>query len=101
VAAAGPSIGPCCYEVGEEVRERFLAVWGDRAASWFAEGRRGRPHLDLWRAISDQLAAAGVDPAAVHVARLCTACRPDLFHSYRRDGPATGRMAGAIRPPGA
>jgi len=93
VAAVGPSIGPCCYEVGAEVRERF----GAHAGAWFTAGPRGRPHLDLWRATSDQLLAAGLPPEHVHLSRLCTATWPAVFYSYRREGSGTGRMAGVIR----
>jgi len=99
VAAAGPSIGPCCYEVGEEVREAFRqAGFGEaRVGRWFAEGPRGRPYLDLWRATADQLEAAGVPPPAIHLSASCTATHRQTFWSYRADGPGTGRLAGAIR----
>jgi YfiH family protein len=99
VAAAGPSIGPCCYEVGEEVREAFRQAGFDEAriGRWFADGPRGRPHLDLWRATADQLEAAGVAPPAIHLSRLCTATFRKTFWSYRADGPGTGRLAGVIR----
>ena len=77
-AAVGPSIGPCCYEVGPEVSERFD---GD-----LTSGRR----LDLGAAAERRLAAAGV--AAVERFDLCTSCQPDLFFSHRRDGGVTGRQ---------
>jgi YfiH family protein len=96
VAAVGPSIGPCCYRVGEDVRRAFLARWPHEAAAWFIE-RDGGLFLDLWAANRDQLVAAGVDRAHVFVSGLCTACHPAWFHSYRRDGPGTGRLAGYIR----
>ena len=81
-AAVGPGIGPCCYEVGDEVREQFDAR--------FANGRM----LDL-RAIADaSLRAAGIEPIE-HV-DLCTSCREDLFFSHRRDGGVTGRQGGLV-----
>jgi YfiH family protein len=100
IAAIGPSLGPCCGEMGLEVGEAFRAAGhGDADISrWFTAGPRGRPHFDLWRANRDQLERAGVPAASIHVAGLCTRCRPDLFHSYRASGAAAGRMLGAIRP---
>jgi YfiH family protein len=75
-AMVGPAIGPCCYEVGEEVAERF-----DRR---FLRGR----NLNLWSAAEDALRRAG----AVSVERLdlCTRCNPDLFFSHRRTGKPRG-----------
>jgi YfiH family protein len=96
IVAIGPSIGPCCYAVGPEVLERFEAA-GSGSARWFHRDREGVLRLDLWAANTDQLEAAGVPRASIGVARLCTACHPGLFHSYRRDGPGTGRIAAAIR----
>jgi hypothetical protein len=96
VAAVGPAIGPCCYEVDAPVVQAF-AGWpwrhevltGDRDSRW---------RLDLWEANRRQLVDAGVRPGAVAVAGLCTACHADLFFSHRRDR-RTGRMAGLIAAP--
>jgi YfiH family protein len=99
VGAIGPCLGPCCGEVGTDVVDAFRAAGHDDGAiaRWFADGPRGRPHLDLWRANADQLVAAGLDAANVHVARVCTKSNPERLHSYRADGPAAGRMVGVIR----
>lgn len=98
VAALGPSIGPCCYEVGREVAGAFrIGRFAREAEGWFVRGGDGRFVLDLWTANRDQLAAAGVPAGAIHHSGLCTASRPDLFASYRRDGPGTGRIAAVIR----
>jgi polyphenol oxidase len=96
VAAVGPSIGPCSYIVGEEVRAAFReSGWGEaQVGAWFVE--RSDLRLDLWRANRDQLVQAGVPATAVYVAELCTACNEDAFYSYRRDGKGTGRMVGFI-----
>ena len=94
IAAVGPSIGPCCYEVGPELREQFSRH--DRAESWFTGDER--PRLDLWKATRDQLEAAGLQTSNVHVCGLCTAHHPGVFHSYRRDGATAGRLVAAIRP---
>lgn len=99
VAAVGAGIGPCCYEVGEEVRETFRARFGEAADKWFvpASHRSSRPHLDLWTATRDQLIAAGVPVEWIHIAALCTASHLALFHSFRKEGDRAGRMAGVIR----
>lgn len=79
-AAIGPSIGPCCYEVGEDVAAPFRARFGRDVA------RSGR--LDLWSAAEQALREAGC--SSVERLDLCTSCRPDLFFSYRRDGKPRG-----------
>ena len=88
IAALGPSIGPCCYEVGEELRDAF----GPAGAAFFRPGARGRSHLDLRAANERQLREAGLRAERVHHVADCTRCRPELYHSYRRDGPDAGRM---------
>ena len=95
-AAIGPSIGPCCYEVGDDVRDAFRASgWGDDVlAGWFAAPAR---HLDLWRANREQLVAAGVGDGAIALSSLCTACHAGWLESYRRDAQAAGRIVAFIR----
>lgn len=82
-AAIGPGIGPCCYEVGEEVLGAFSDL-GDG----IADGRM----LDLPEVARRLLGAAGV--TEVESADLCTSCNPELFFSHRRDAGRTGRQAG-------
>ena len=81
-AAVGPGIGPCCYEVGEEVAGPFRERFG-------ADVLRGS-NLDLAEATELELRAAGVE--SVHRTGHCTACEPDLFFSHRRDRGLTGRQ---------
>jgi YfiH family protein len=81
-AAIGPGIGPCCYEVGEDVREPFRAAFGNEVVT---DGR-----LDLWSAAEQALRAAGCDE--VERTDLCTYCHPELFFSHRRDRGRTGRQ---------
>ncbi len=94
VAAVGPSIGPCCYEVGPDLQRHFAAH--PEASRWFSSNE-ARPRLDLWRASRDQLERAGVPSAQIHVSALCTFDHPALFPSYRRDGRIAGRLVAAIR----
>jgi YfiH family protein len=98
VAAIGPSLGPCCGEVGDEVAQEFACAGHGTTelARWFSYGPSGRLHVDLWTANSDQLIVAGVRPEHVHVARLCTKTHAEVFHSYRADGDGAGRMVAAI-----
>jgi YfiH family protein len=79
-AAIGPGIGPCCYEVRNDVADPFRARFGDGIV------RGGK--LDLWRAAETALRAAGV--SRVDRFDLCTACRPEEFFSHRRDGKPRG-----------
>jgi YfiH family protein len=97
VATLGPSVGPCCYRVGPELRTSFegLGCAPYLLDRWFST-RAGALYLDLWQANVDQLLAAGLAAQNIHVSGLCTACHPGWFYSYRRDGPGTGRMAGFI-----
>lgn len=88
VAALGPGIGACCYEVGDDVR----AAFGESAGAYFRPGPSGRAHLDVRAANRAQLLAAGVRPEALHEVDECTRCRPELYHSYRREGRSGGRM---------
>jgi polyphenol oxidase len=81
-AVIGPGIGPCCYEVGEEVAEPFH----DR----FGAGVMKGSNLDLYAATEQALASAGC--TEVERVEMCTSCHPDLFFSHRRDGAATGRQ---------
>ncbi len=81
-AVIGPGIGPCCYEVGEDVGTPFRARFGEEIV------RDGK--LDLWSATEQALHAAGVE--SVSRVDLCTSCNPELFFSHRRDGGQTGRQ---------
>ena len=82
VAAIGPGIGPCCYEVGPEVAEPFRDRFGPDVVP--------NSHLDLAEATERALRSAGV--TAVERAGHCTSCEPELFFSHRRDRGRTGRQ---------
>jgi YfiH family protein len=81
-AVIGPGIGPCCYEVNEDVSQPFRARFGSRVV------RNGK--LDLWGATEQALREAGV--RTVERLDLCTFCHPELFFSHRRDRGITGRQ---------
>jgi YfiH family protein len=90
-AGIGPSIGPCCYEVGQEVVEQIsVAVNGSEPFRWV----NGRAHFDMWAAVRSQLAQAGV--GQIEAAQLCTACRTDEWFSHRAERSRTGRHAVVI-----
>jgi YfiH family protein len=116
LAAIGPSIGGCCYEVGTEVATQFLSQFAD-APDWFDEFRTGdepnpvqwlnmmppghqpppkNVHLDLKKANRVQLLTLGLRPQNIFVSDLCTACCPDLLFSYRKQGPQSGRLLSVI-----
>ncbi|HEX8843233.1 MAG TPA: peptidoglycan editing factor PgeF [Pyrinomonadaceae bacterium] len=89
-AAIGPAALGCCYEVGHEVIEAFHERFTD-ADHLFRRTREGHALVDLHRANREQLIAGGVSGEKIHVAPLCTICRPDLFFSYRREKRVHGR----------
>jgi YfiH family protein len=122
VAALGPAIGGCCYEVGDEVVDAFRARFIEAESFFFRPPRekeanqfrsrysllfdtqappghrreRAKLHLDLAAVAQAQLTAAGLKPSAIHHSGYCTACHADLFFSYRREGAQAGRMMAAI-----
>lgn len=92
LAVLGPAIGPCCYEVGDDVEDAF----GEKGAKFLQPAKGKRKHLDIAAANREQLIGAGVDPARIERLDLCTMCRADLFFSYRRDGAGAGRMISVV-----
>jgi polyphenol oxidase len=97
----GPSIGPCCFEVGPEVVAAVeAAIPGARAAGAVIEpdGPAGivKARVDLWRLNRMAAEAWGVPPLAVDVSGLCTSCDRARFFSYRRDRGQTGHLAAFI-----
>jgi polyphenol oxidase len=116
LAAIGPSIGPCCYEVAADFVTKFTAQFGD-AADYFDEPRSGEEpnplqwlnmkppghqpppknvHLDLRKANRSQLVAAGLLTKNIYLSDLCTACHTSLLFSHRREGPLAGRLMSVI-----
>ena len=112
-AAIGPSIGPCCFEVGNDVvkalrtRVPGLATWLAEDDEWRSEAAarsshpfepavRPRAQVNLWKANEALLLAAGLVIENVDTLGLCTHCNPERFFSYRREGAATGQLMGFI-----
>jgi YfiH family protein len=106
--AIGPSIGPCCYEVGNDVIDAVATAFPEHAdelllepdmasaGSFRAAVNEDRKHFDLWRANELVLQRAGVRDDRLDVSRLCTACRTDLFYSHRAEKGNTGRFGGIV-----
>jgi len=116
IAALGPAIGGCCYEVGAELVTKFTSQFRD-AEEWFDELRTGdepnplqwlnmmppghqpppkNVRLDLRKANRAQLLASGLAGENVHISDLCTACHPDLLFSYRKEAGGSGRLMSAV-----
>ena len=106
LAAIGPSIAPCCYEVGSDLVDAFAAAGHERhlISRWFAtppppRGSHVRPQLrlDVAGANRDQLVLAGVPEPQIFLSGLCTAMHLDVLTSYRAEKEHAGRIAGVIR----
>ena len=87
VAAIGPAIHPCCYEVSEELAERFARALGEEVVARAFP----RPHLDLPAAVRRTLEQSGVPTERIDVLPCCTACDGERFFSHRRDRGVSGR----------
>lgn len=87
----GPAIGPCCYEVGEDVAEQVMAASAPAIA---IPGPHGRPHIDLQKAARVQLEQLGLQEIAATAG--CTRCEEEKLWSYRRDGKGAGRNVAFI-----
>jgi len=92
-AFIGPSIGPCCYSVGEEVLSLFNSNRGQFSSP--LTKLQDRWMLDLWEANRQDLLAAGLSNNKIRIAGICTRC-DSRFFSYRREGGITGRMGAFI-----
>jgi hypothetical protein len=97
LAGIGPSAGPCCYEIRNDVR-RVAETRLDDSHRFIGE-RDGRLYLDLWTTLREQLIRAGVPARNIESPGLCSIC-DERFYSHRRDGPETGRfgLVCALRP---
>lgn len=87
----GPTIGVCCFEVGEEVVEALSAAFGD--VSEFVDRARAKPHVDLAGITARRLRERGFDGRRIFDSRHCTRCDGSLFHSYRRGSNGRRNLA--------
>ncbi|MFN8005636.1 MAG: peptidoglycan editing factor PgeF [Terriglobia bacterium] len=101
LAVIGPGIGPCCYEVGEEIIQSFSesCAGGISFSRDFPSTRPGKPTskaLDLSAVGTHQLLEGGVLSQHIFNSEFCTSCRTDLFFSHRAESGKTGRFMGVI-----
>ena len=95
LAAVGPSIGPCCFEVDEPVRQAFAkALPFAEACTVVGEG--GKSQIDLWEINRRTLLSAGINAAHITVTDICTRCYPEVLWSHRATGGERGSLAGCI-----
>ncbi|GAB4514437.1 MAG: hypothetical protein Kow0047_26250 [Anaerolineae bacterium] len=87
IVGIGPSIGPCCYQVGADVLEAARRTWGE-LDGLFQQREDDGLFFDLWAANRRLLEDAGV--RSIEVSGLCTACHVDEFYSHRRERGMTG-----------
>lgn len=97
--AVSPGIGPCCYEVGDNVVGRVAVAFPDRDG--LIASVDGKTIFDIPAAILAQLDDSGVPPESVELSGLCTSCRTDLFYSHRAERGLTGRFGLLAALPGA
>jgi len=95
VAAIGPGIRACCFEVSEDVADVFIKEFGESLATP-AKSRRGKFLVDLPEALRIQLESAGIKPENGHEMGVCTRCHADEFFSHRLEGDRSGRMMAVI-----
>ncbi len=88
IAWVGPMAGSCCYEVSEELVQKFQVEFSDIPADSVAHGR----HLDLVEVNCHQLKSSGLQPRNIHRSNLCTIHQNQHFHSYRADEGTNGRI---------
>jgi YfiH family protein len=97
VAAIGPSIGPCCFEVGVEVAGRIASASASERSVVVARRAGEKAFVDLPRAIRAQLRTAGLADDDIDAsAAVCTKCDGLRFYSFRRDGEHSGRHLAVV-----
>lgn len=96
IVGIGPSIGPCCYEIGNDVYNKFNINFTNINNLIKSMGK-DRWHLNLWEANSQILKEKGILSRNISICGICTSCHNDLFFSYRKEKGVTGRMAAVIQ----
>jgi YfiH family protein len=100
VAAIGPAIGPCCYEVDAPVIDAMRERFGEAAGPALGSGRAGHAQLDLTLLAREALRRGGVPEVSIGAVEACTHCDSERFHSFRRDGAGAGRLLSWIQVSG-
>jgi len=96
IAAIGPSIGPCCYEVDAPVQQQFAALTDLAPLDFITDLRNGKYMLNLWEVNRRVLLHAGIPEQNIAVGELCTKCNSDLLFSHRVMGAARGGLAAML-----
>lgn len=96
LATVGPSIGPCCYEVRQDLIGQFYEAFPQHAQHFFMAREDDTIHLDIWTALRFQLLESGILPEHIEESGICTACHLDEFYSNRAEKGLTGRFAGLV-----
>ncbi len=96
IAAIGPSIGQCCYEVDDPVYKPLSKIPYLKQDKIFIKKENGKYMLSLWETNREILINAGIKAEHIDVTDLCTNCHPDIFHSHRFTGGKRGNLAALI-----
>ncbi|MFO7977240.1 MAG: peptidoglycan editing factor PgeF [Bacteroidales bacterium] len=96
LAGLGPSNGPCCYEVGEDVKRETLMAFGSTHQVILPGKTPGKYIFDQWQANKMQLLEYGLKEEHIELSGLCSQCHHDTFFSSRADHGTTGRIAAGI-----
>lgn len=96
LAGIGPSIGPCCYEIGQETIAQIKKVFHNGNGYICKETPPGKGYFNLWEANKTQLMHMGIPEKNIEIARICTRCNHKLLFSYRQQNTETGRFGAGI-----
>ncbi|WP_195237222.1 peptidoglycan editing factor PgeF [Romboutsia sp. 1001285H_161024_C4] len=91
VSVIGPSIGRCCYEVSEELIEKFNTILTNKDEKFYII-KEGKYHLDLWNVNEQILKECNVKKENIINLNICTSCESDRFHSYRKHDKTNERI---------
>ena len=95
LAAIGPSIGPCCYQINSTMADQAVKKL-HKAQEYFLNSTNDGLYFNLWHANIKQLQSTGIKDDHLYCAELCTSCNFDLFYSYRKGKKVTGRFGALI-----
>ena len=96
VAIIGPAIGPCCYEVSEDLVDKFNTIVTNKDFKFYII-KEDRFHIDLTKINSYLLEKCGVKKENIHNLNICTSCQNDKFYSYRKDNKTDKRIGTIVQ----